>query len=65
VARAGLPVRIAGLPLAAAFAAMRGDKKAVAGRIDFVVLERIGQAVRRQVDDALVEATLRDGGFTG
>jgi 3-dehydroquinate synthase len=63
VAGAGLPVRIAGLPLDAAFQCMRGDKKAVAGRIDFVVLERIGQALRRQVDDALVEATLRDGGF--
>jgi 3-dehydroquinate synthase len=63
VTRAGLPVRIAGIPLGAAFAAMRTDKKAYAGKIDFVVLERIGQAVRRQVDDSLVEATLRDGGF--
>jgi len=65
VARAGLPVRIPGIPVAAAFAAMRTDKKAYAGRIDFVLLERIGQAVRRQVDDALVEATLRDNGYTG
>jgi 3-dehydroquinate synthase len=64
VARAGLPVRIDGIPRAAAFEAMRADKKAFAGKIDFVVLERIGQAVRRQVDDALVEATLADGGFT-
>ena len=63
VARAGLPVRIAGIPLAAAFTAMRGDKKAYGGKIDFVVLERIGQAVRRQVDDAVIEATLKDGGF--
>jgi 3-dehydroquinate synthase len=63
VARAGLPVRIAGISLRAAFAAMRTDKKAYAGKIDFVVLERIGQAARRQVDDALVEATLKDGGF--
>ncbi len=63
VAQAGLPTRIPGLPRDAAFAAMRSDKKAVAGRIDFVLLERIGQAVRRQVDDALVEATLADGGF--
>jgi 3-dehydroquinate synthase len=63
VARAGLPVRIPGLSLRGAFETMRSDKKAYAGRIDFVVLERIGQAVRRQVDDALVEATLRDGGF--
>jgi 3-dehydroquinate synthase len=65
VARAGLPVRVAGLSRAAAFDTMRADKKAVAGRIDFVLLERIGQAVRRQVDDALVEATLADAGFVG
>jgi len=63
VAGAGLPTRIAGLSQEAAFAAMRADKKALAGRIDFVLLERIGQAVRQQVDDALVEATLSDGGF--
>ncbi len=63
VARAGLPARIAGLSRTAAFEVMRSDKKAFAGRIDFVLLERIGQAVRRQVEDAQVEATLRDGGF--
>jgi 3-dehydroquinate synthase len=63
VARAGLPVRIPGLSLRETFQIMRADKKAFAGRIDFVLLERIGQAVRRQVDDALVEATLREGGF--
>jgi len=63
ISRAGLPVRIPGLSATAAFAAMRTDKKAYAGRIDFVVLEKIGVAVRRQVDDALVEATLADGGF--
>lgn len=63
VAAAGLPTRIAGISRAASFEAMRADKKALAGRIDFVLLERIGQAVRRQVDDAQVEATLRDGGF--
>jgi 3-dehydroquinate synthase len=63
VAQAGLPTRIAGLSRQAAFATMRTDKKALAGRIDFVLLERIGQAVRRQVDDAAVEATLGDGGF--
>ena len=63
VARAGLPTRIPGISRDAAFASMRADKKALAGRIDFVLLERIGQAVRAQVDDALVEATLTDGGF--
>jgi len=65
VARAGLPMRIPGLPVEGAFAAMRTDKKAHAGRIDFVLLERIGQAVRRQVEDAQVEATLRENGYTG
>ncbi|SPE21584.1 3-dehydroquinate synthase [Burkholderiales bacterium] len=63
VAHAGLPTRIAGISRVAAFEAMRADKKALAGRIDFVLLERIGQAVRRQVDDAFVEATLSEGGF--
>jgi 3-dehydroquinate synthase len=63
VAQAGLPTRIAGLSRKDAFETMRSDKKAVAGRIDFVLLERIGQAVRRRVDDAAVEATLVDGGF--
>jgi 3-dehydroquinate synthase len=63
VAQAGLPTRIAGLSRQAAFDIMRTDKKAVAGRIDFVLLERVGQAVRRQVEDAAVEATLGDGGF--
>jgi len=63
VARAGLPARIPGLDRKAAIAAMRGDKKAYAGRVEFVVLERIGQAVRRPADEALVEATLADGGF--
>jgi 3-dehydroquinate synthase len=62
VAAAGLPVRIAGLDSARAFEVMRSDKKAFAGRIDFVVLERIGQALRRQVDDPIVEAVLADAG---
>jgi 3-dehydroquinate synthase len=63
VTAAGLPVRVAGLSREGAFQAMRADKKAFAGKIDFVLLERIGQAVRRQVDDALVEETLSEGGF--
>ena len=63
VAKAGLPARIPGISCAAAMESMRSDKKAFAGKIDFVVLERIGQAVRRQAPDDLVEATLRGGGF--
>jgi 3-dehydroquinate synthetase len=42
---------------------MRGDKKAHAGRIRFVVLERIGRAIRREAPDALVEATLSAAGY--
>jgi 3-dehydroquinate synthase len=63
VSQAQLPIRISGLSAVEAFASMRGDKKAFAGRIDFVLIERIGQAVRRQVDDDIVEATLHEGGF--
>lgn len=63
VVKAGLPARIPGISCAAAMDAMRLDKKALAGKIDFVVLERIGQAIRCRAEDALVEATLRSGGF--
>jgi 3-dehydroquinate synthase len=63
VARAGLPTRIAGLSRRQAFEAMRGDKKAEAGRIGFVVLERIGRAAQRPVADELVDATLAAGGY--
>jgi 3-dehydroquinate synthase len=61
---AGLPVRIAGLSRAAAVQAMAGDKKAEAGRIGFIVLERIGRAVQRAVPAAELEATLAAGGYT-
>lgn len=63
VQRAGLPARIEGLSLADAMAVMRGDKKAEAGRIRFIVLERIGRAIQREVPDELVAATLAAGGF--
>ncbi len=63
VAAAGLPVRIAGLSADAALQAMRGDKKAHAGRIGFIVLAQLGRAVQRPVDDALVRATLAAGGY--
>jgi len=64
VAAAGLPVRIPGLGRAAAVDAMRGDKKARAGKIGFIVLERIGRAAQRPVDEALVDATLCAAGYT-
>jgi 3-dehydroquinate synthase len=63
VTSARLPARIEGLSAPAAMEAMRGDKKAHAGRIRFVVLERIGRAIRREAPDALVEATLSAAGY--
>ncbi len=63
VAAAGLPARIEGLSLRDAFAAMAGDKKAEAGEVRFIVLERIGRAVQRRVAPLLVEQTLRAGGY--
>jgi 3-dehydroquinate synthase len=63
VRSAGLPARIEGLSRAAALEAMRGDKKTHAGRIRFIVLERIGSAIQREAPEALVEATLGAAGF--
>ena len=63
VARAGLPTRIPGLGLEAAITAMRGDKKAEAGEIRFILIERIGRAVQRTVPDAALRATLAAGGY--
>ena len=63
VAHAGLPPRIEGLSLDGAIQAMRGDKKAHAGNVRYIVLEQIGRAVQRLVPDALVRETLRAGGF--
>jgi 3-dehydroquinate synthase len=63
VQAARLPTRIAGLSKSAAIASMRGDKKAEAGRIRFVLLERIGRAIQREVPDALLNATLDAGGY--
>jgi 3-dehydroquinate synthase len=63
VALAGLPPRIEGLAADEAMASMRGDKKAEAGSVRYIVLERIGRAVQRPVPDALVRETLLAGGF--
>jgi 3-dehydroquinate synthase len=63
VAAAGLPTRIPGLSLRDALAAMAGDKKAEAGELGFILLERIGRAVQRRVQPHLVEETLRAGGY--
>ena len=63
VAQARLPPRIEGLSKSAALDTMRGDKKAHAGRIRFVVLERIGRALQMEAPDTVVDATLSAAGF--
>jgi 3-dehydroquinate synthase len=63
VASARLPARIEGLSKAGAIAAMRGDKKTQAGRIRFIVLERIGRAIQTEAPDEMVEATLSAAGY--
>jgi 3-dehydroquinate synthase len=63
VAAARLPVRIDGLAASAALESMRGDKKSEAGRIRFVLLERLGKAVQRTVADDALAATLAAGGY--
>jgi 3-dehydroquinate synthase len=63
VALAGLPPRIEGLSADAAMQSMRGDKKAEAGSVRYVVLERLGHAMQRAVPDPLVRDTLLAGGF--
>ena len=63
VARARLPARIEGLSRSAAIDTMRGDKKAYAERIRFVLLQRIGHAIQREAPEALVEATLAAAGY--
>jgi len=63
IAAARLPTRIEGLDHAAAVASMRGDKKAEAGEIGFIVLDRIGRASQRRVPQDLLDATLAAGGY--
>ena len=59
-----LPVRLREpLPLAALMASMQHDKKVRAGRLRFVVLKRLGQAVTQSdIDPALVESVCRELG---
>jgi 3-dehydroquinate synthase len=63
VAAAQLPTRIPGFARSAAIECMRGDKKAEAGQIRFILLERIGRAIQRTVPDDLLDATLIAGGY--
>ena len=64
VTRAGLPTRVDGLSAVTAIEAMRGDKKAEAGQIRFVVLDRIGRAAQRTVPRPLLLQALTARGFT-
>ena len=63
VSRAGLPTRVEGLSALNAIEAMRGDKKADAGQIRFIVLDRIGRASQRAVPQPVLLQALTAGGF--
>lgn len=63
VTAARLPTTIAGLTCADMLEAMRLDKKALGGQVKFVLLQRLGQAVSRAVDEDQVAAVLRRNGF--
>jgi len=64
VAAHGLPIRlIAPLKLEALLEAMQHDKKVRTGKLRFITLNRVGEAVTRSdVDPALVEAVWRELG---
>ena len=64
VALHALPVRLRSpLPLAALMASMQHDKKVRAGRLRFVVLQRLGEAATQSdVDPILVESVWRELG---
>jgi 3-dehydroquinate synthase len=58
LAAADLPVQAPDLGADRWLALMRGDKKAEAGELRFVLIESIGRAVVRGASDALVRQTL-------
>ncbi len=63
VVRAGLPMRVDGLSALNAIEVMRGDKKADAGEMRFIVLDRIGRASQRAVPQPILLQALTAGGF--
>ena len=63
VVRAGLPKRVDGLSALNAIEVMRGDKKADAGQMRFIVLDRIGRASQRAVPQPILLQALTAGGF--
>ena len=63
VVRAGLPKRVDGLSALNAIEVMHGDKKAAAGQMRFIVLDRIGRASQRAVPQPILLQALTAGGF--
>lgn len=63
VQRAGLPVRVDGLSAVGMLESMRGDKKAEAGEIRFIVLDRIGRASQCAVPAPILLQALAARGF--
>ena len=63
VKRAGLPTHVDGLSALSAIEVMRGDKKAEAGQVRFIVLDRIGRATQRAVPQPSVLQALTARGF--
>lgn len=63
VTRAGLPTRVEGLSASTAVETMCGDKKAHAGEVRFIVLDRIGKASQCTVPQDLLLRVLRVSGF--
>lgn len=64
VEAARLPTHVPGLRSADMIEAMRADKKAHAGQVKFVVLQQLGHATSRAVDDAVIAAVLKNNGFS-
>jgi 3-dehydroquinate synthase len=57
--RANLPTNLLHLPIDRLMKAMRGDKKAICGKINLILLERIGKVVKVcDVDPILIQRTL-------
>ena len=63
VAASGLPVEIPGISQEAAYKAMQGDKKSLAGVIRFVVMNRIGDTQIQTVQPELVFKTMKRCGW--
>jgi len=58
IERAGLPVVAPRMPAQRWFDLMRVDKKAEAGSVRYVLIDRPGSAALRAVDDATVQRVI-------